>query len=139
MKKAVLIAAAAVLLAAAVLIFVSLNGENFTGTRVKNPDRYELDFTYMNQTDSNVMPLKAGDRLSIRWQLEKGSVGITVVPEDGGKPIYTAADVTAKEPDASFEVTVPADGNYSVVIRGKRAAGNIRIERIAPAEAPREG
>lgn len=94
----------------------------FDGDRVRNPDRYYLDFDFMNQVDSDVMMLHAGDNLHATWNIKKGDVSIEITKEDGTR-IYKGDDLDK----ADFVIPISEDGNYTVEISAKRAKGVIEI------------
>ena len=66
MKRTVLLFTAfALLLAAGITVFAGCSREDFTGSRVKNPDAYLLDIERMQGTDSHTQAILCG--WSCRW------------------------------------------------------------------------
>ena len=123
-KKIILAALPLALFAAAVVYLISINQEGFSGSRVKNPDSYFLDIQQMNGTDLHTLELKAGDTLEILFETEKGSLYMEIKAPDG-TTVYrgNGREVTA------FELTVPLDGVYPVVVEARHGKGSIHIEK----------
>lgn len=123
-KKIILAALPLALFAAVVAYLVSINQEGFSGSRVKNPDSYDLDIRQMNGTDLHALELKAGQTLEVRFETEKGSLYLEIKAPDG-TAVYRG---NGKETTA-FEVTVPMDGVYPVMVEARHARGSIHIEK----------
>lgn len=123
-KKIILAVLPLVLFAAAVAYLVSINQAGFSGSRVKNPDSYLLDIRQMNGTDLHTLELEAGDTLEILFETEKGSLYMEIKAPDG-TTVYrgNGKEVTA------FEVNIPLDGDYPVVVEARHAKGTIHIEK----------
>lgn len=123
-KQIILAALPLALFAAVVAYLVSINQEGFSGSRVKNPDSYDLDIRQMNGTDLHALELKAGQTLEVRFEAEKGSLYLEIKAPDG-TAVYRG---NGKETTA-FEVTVPMDGVYPVMVEARHARGSIHIEK----------
>lgn len=123
-KQIILAALPLALFAAVVAYLVSINQEGFSGSRVKNPDSYDLDIRQMNGTDLHALELKAGQTLEVRFETEKGSLYLEIKAPDG-TAVYRG---NGKETTA-FEVTVPMDGVYPVMVEARHARGSIHIEK----------
>ena len=106
---------------AAVFLFWS-NQENFTGSRIKNPDAYLLDIDRMNGTDLHTLELHEGDSLQIRLKTEKGALYMEIKAPDG-TAIYQG---NGKE-TTDFTVNIPESGVYTVVVEARQAKGTIHI------------
>ena len=106
---------------AAVFLFCS-NQENFTGSRIKNPDAYLLDINRMNGTDLHTLELHEGDSLQIRLKTEKGALYMEIKAPDG-TAIYQG---NGKE-TTDFTVNIPESGVYTVVVEARQAKGTIHI------------
>lgn len=106
---------------AAVFLFCS-NQENFTGSRIKNPDAYLLDIDRMNGTDLHTLELHEGDSLQIRLKTEKGALYMEIKAPDG-TAIYQG---NGKE-TTDFTVNIPESGVYTVVVEARQAKGTIHI------------
>ena len=105
----------------AVFLFCS-NQENFTGSRIKNPDAYLLDIDRMNGTDLHTLELHEGDSLQIRLKTEKGALYMEIKAPDG-TAIYQG---NGKE-TTDFTVNIPESGVYTVVVEARQAKGTIHI------------
>ena len=106
---------------AAVFLFCS-NQENFTGSRIKNPDAYLLDIDRMNGTDLHTLELHEGDSLQVRLKTEKGALYMEIKAPDG-TAIYQG---NGKE-TTDFTVNIPESGVYTVVVEARQAKGTIHI------------
>lgn len=129
MKKYIiaLVSVIVVLFLAVFLFYENVN--IFKGNRVKNPNSYTMEFQSMNQKDSHVMALKAEDVLDIEYEILKGRVDLTI-GIDGEKPIYKGTKLEA----GSFQVIIPADGDYRITIKAKHAAGTFKLGIFVPEE-----
>lgn len=116
---------AAVLLVIAILLVINYSAAEksvFNGDRVRNPDRYYLSFTYMNQDDSAVMTLHAGEELHAYWEIEKGRVDIAIAKENG-ELIYQGNEIDR----ADFLLPITESGEYTVTISAGKAKGIIDL------------
>lgn len=121
-KIAVLIVLPMLFLAGAAVFFLCYNQENFTGSRVKNPDAYLLDIRRMNGTDSHTLELKAGDSLQIQFETVKGSLHMEIKAPDGAA-IYRG---NGKE-TTDFTVNIPESGAYTIVVEARHAKGTVHV------------
>ena len=121
-KRTALAGLILLLLAAAAAVFFLNNQEDFTGSRVKNPDAYMLDIQRMNGTDLHTLELQEGDALHIRFQTEQGALYLEIKAPDGAS-VYrgNGQDVT------DFTVNAPEDGVYTILVEARRAKGSIKI------------
>lgn len=117
-----LMGAVVLLLMGIVLFFIVDNQSVFTGSRVKNPDSYTLEFTQMNQTDSHVISLSEGDALSVDFAIDRGRADL-IIGIDGEKPIYTGNDIKS----GTFFLNIPVAGQYRITVRAKHAAGYVSV------------
>lgn len=118
MKRKIIIAAAVLLIAAAAVCLLVFNADTFKGERFKEPDRYYLSFTLMNEDDFAVMPLRAGDTVYASWNIEKGRVSVEISSESG-EMLYRGNDLDTAE----FELPISEDGNYLFSVSAHNAAG----------------
>ncbi|MDO4492873.1 MAG: hypothetical protein Q4C53_03190 [Clostridia bacterium] len=117
---------AALLFCAAAVWFSYDTREIFRGTRVRNPDRYEIVFTEMNQTDTWSPVLSAGDTLQVRFDIPKGRADLEIgLP--GKEPVYRGADIRSGD----FVLGIAEPGEYTVTVRTRHAAGELSI-RVVP-------
>lgn len=104
MKRTVLLFTAfALLLAAGITVFAGCSREDFTGSRVKNPDAYLLDIERMQGTDSRKA---AHDRVSIYSGNGKGA--------------------------SDFTVNITESGAYTIAVEAQRAKGMLHIRAERP-------
>ena len=104
--------------------FLSCNNQQgFSGSRVKNPDAYQLDIERMNGTDLHTLELQEGDALQIRFETVQGALYMEIKAPDG-TVIYcgNGKEVT------DFTVNILKDGVYTVVVEARRAKGTIHIQ-----------
>lgn len=116
------------LLAAILLLFIVLRNNayqnpEYNGDRIGGADQYTLNFTAMNGEQAHTMSLKAGDTLHCTWQIEQGNVDLTISAAE--TKIYQGNRID----HAAFDVTIPADGDYVISVKGTHAAGSIDIYR----------
>lgn len=121
-NKAVLIVLTLLMLAGAAAFLFFYNQENFTGSRVKNPDEYLLDIEKMNGTDLHTLELHAGDTLQIQFETGKGELSMEIKAPDG-TTIYRG---NGKETTA-FTLNIRESGVYTVVVEARHAKGTIHI------------
>lgn len=96
----------------------------FDGSKIKNPDRYLLDFSYMDQSDSHTMDLARGDTVQVAYEVRDGRVDVTV-GISGHDPIYRGDDVQAGE----FELRIEETGRYVISVHAGKASGWLEFER----------
>ena len=123
-NKAVLIVLSLLILAGVAIVLFCSNQENFTGSRVKNPDAYFLDIQRMNGTDLHTLELQEGDNLQIQFETAKGSLYMEIKAPDGST-IYRGNGKETTE----FAVNIRESGVYTVVVEARHAKGTICIQR----------
>ena len=124
MKRTVLLFTAfALLLAAGITVFAGCSREDFTGSRVKNPDAYLLDIERMQGTDSHTLSLRAGDTL----QVEEGALSLDILSPDGVS-IYSGNGKGASD----FTVNITESGAYTIAVEAQRAKGMLHIRAERP-------
>ena len=121
-SKAVFIVLTLLILAGAAVFLLCTNQENFTGSRVKNPDAYLLDIEKMNGTDLHTLELREGDVLQIEFETEKGELYMEIKAPDG-TAVYRG---NGKE-TTDFAVNIRESGVYTIVVEARRAKGTIHI------------
>ena len=122
-SKAVFIVLILLLLAGVAVFLFCYNQENFTGSRVKNPDAYLLDIEKMNGTDLHTLELSRGDVLQIQFETEKGELYMEIKAPDG-TAVYRG---NGKE-TTDFTVNIRESGVYTVVVEARHAKGTIHIQ-----------
>ena len=123
-NKAVLIVLSLLILAGVAIVLFCWNQENFTGSRVKNPDAYFLDIQRMNGTDLHTLELQAGDILQIQFETAKGSLYMEIKAPDG-TAVYRGNGKETTE----FTLNIRESGVYAVVVEARHAKGTICIQR----------
>ena len=121
-SKAVFIALPLLVLAGIAAFLSCSNREEFTGSRVKNPDAYLLDIERINGTDLHTLELRQGDVLQIEFETKKGSMYAEIKAPDG-TAVYRG---NGKE-TTSFTVNIRETGVYTVVVEARHAKGTIHI------------
>ena len=119
----IVLSLALLILAGVAVSLFSCNQEDFTGSRVKNPDSYLLDIQWMHGTDLHTLELHKSDVLQIRFETVKGSLYMEIKAPNG-KTIYRG---NGKE-ITDFTVNIPEDGVYPVVVEARYARGTIHIQ-----------
>lgn len=125
MKKRILIPIIILLillLAAGLTAFLLSRQTGFTGSRVKNPDSYTLDFERMNGDDQHTMRLEAGDALQVQFEVQKGSLHLEIQSPDGSV-LYEGNGTEATD----FTVGIPESGVYSISVEARQAKGFLHI------------
>ena len=121
-NKTVLITLPLLILTGVAVFLLCTNQENFTGSRVKNPDEYLLDIEKMNGTDLHTLELQEGDVLDIQFETVKGSLYMEIKAPDGTS-IYRGNGKETTE----FAVNIRESGVYTVVVEARHAKGTIHI------------
>ena len=110
-------------LAGVAVFLLCTNQENFTGSRVKNPDAYLLDIEKMNGTDLHTLELQEGDVLDIQFETVKGSLYMEIKAPDGAA-VYRGNGKETTE----FTVNIRESGVYTVVVEARHAKGTIHVQ-----------
>jgi len=129
-------AAIVILLGAAAFLFFGRQEARFDGDRIRtsDPERFFLRFEAMNMADTEVMPLREGDRLRVSWQLERGSVDLMIFMA-GEKTLYQANSRGSGD-EADFEVTIPQSGDYAISVSGRQARGWMEFSQVRRDDDP---
>ena len=122
-NKALLIVLPLLVLAGVAVFLFCYNQENFTGSRVKNPDAYLLDIEKMNGTDLHTLELSRGDVLQIQFETEKGNLYMEIKAPDG-TAVYRG---NGKE-TTDFTVNIRESGVYTIVVEARHAKGIIHVQ-----------
>ena len=122
-SKAVFIALPLLVLAGIAAFLSCSNREEFTGSRVKNPDAYLLDIQKMNGTDLHTLELCEGDVLQIQFDTEKGDLYMEIKAPDG-TAIYRGNGKETTE----FTVNIRESGVYTIVVEARYAKGTIHVQ-----------
>ena len=122
-NKAARIVLSLLVLAGVAVFLLCTNQENFTGSRVKNPDAYLLDIEKMNGTDLHTLELREGDVLDIQFETVKGSLYMEIKTPDG-TAVYRGNGKETTE----FTVNIRESGGYTVVVEARHAKGTIHVQ-----------
>ena len=122
-SKAVVIALSVMLLSGIAVFLLCRNQENFTGSRVKNPDEYLLDIQKMNGTDLHTLELNEEDVLHIEFETEKGELYMEIKAPD-----ETAVYRGNGKETTDFTVNILESGVYTVVVEARRAKGTVHVQ-----------
>lgn len=122
-NKAVFIVLPLLFLAGGAAFLFFYNQEDFTGSRVKNPDAYLLDIQRVNGTDLHTLELQKGDALCIRFETEKGELYLEIKAPDG-----TAVYRGNGQETTDFTVNIRESGVYTIVVEARHAKGAIHIQ-----------
>ena len=120
----------ALLSLAAAAIYPNAARSTFTGSRIKNEDSYSVDCRVLNGEDTHTLTLQEGDVLSVRVQVEKGTLAVSVAME-GQTPLYRSSGIET----STFTLTVPVSGDYTVSLTGRDFAGQAVFTRALPSNA----
>lgn len=97
----------------------------FKGDRTKNPDLYDLKIESMNGRDTHTMYASKGQIIVVKYDITEGQANLEI-SRKGGAPIYNEKGI--KQASISFDVT--ESGEYTIILRAKRAKGMLRVEII---------
>lgn len=96
----------------------------FVGDSTKTSECYILDFEEMNQKDCHVLTLRENEVLSVEYSIYKGRVDFSI--EAGGDtPVFKGNNIDS----GKFELIIPSDGEYEIVVNAKHASGMLEIKK----------
>lgn len=96
----------------------------FVGDSTKTSECYILDFEEMNQKDWHVLTLRENEVLSVEYSIYKGRVDFSI--EAGGDTsVFKGNNIDS----GKFELIVPSDGEYEIVVNAKHASGMLEIKK----------
>lgn len=116
MKKIILIVCTLVF-----LISLTACGTKFDGSRTGNDSEFIMEYSVLNTTDAQDLTIEAGDTISAKIVVDKGSLSIKI-QKDGEKPIYESNGISASN---EFDVEIGESGTYTVEVTGKKAKGSV--------------
>ncbi|MBQ7934163.1 MAG: hypothetical protein IJ327_05195 [Lachnospiraceae bacterium] len=94
----------------------------FNGSKVKNENNLQMEYTVFNTTEQHEFELEAENRVIVDFEGEGGKVSLTI-QKDGEDYIYAGN----KMQTGSFSVGVPEAGIYTVIVEGENAKGSIHV------------
>lgn len=127
-KKAIWTAALLlIVLGVAAYIFYGQSSVRFDGDRIvsADPASFSLRFNVLNTADSQTLTFREGDSLRVSWLIESGSVDLVIAME-GETPLYQA-NGRGKGDEATFDLTIPKSGGYTITVTGKNAKGWLKF------------
>ncbi len=96
----------------------------FVGDSTKTSECYILDFEEMNQMDCHVLTLRENEVLSVEYSIYKGRVDFSV--EAGSDTsVFKGNNIDS----GKFELIIPSDGEYEIVVNAKHASGVVEIKK----------
>ena len=116
MKKIILIVCTL-----AFLISLTACGTKFDGSRTGNDSEFIMEYSVLNTTDAQDLTIEAGDTISAKIVVDKGSLSIKI-QKDGEKPIYESNGISTSN---EFDVEIDESGTYTVEVTGKKAKGSV--------------
>lgn len=94
----------------------------FNGSKVRNENDLQMEYTVFNTTEQHDFELEAGDSIVVDFEGEGGNVSLTI-QKDGEDYIYAGN----KMQTGSFSVGASEAGIYTVTVEGKNAKGSIHV------------
>ena len=116
MKKIILIVCTLVF-----LISLTACGTKFDGSRTGNDSEFIMEYSVLNTTDAQDLTIEAGDTISAKIVVDKGSLSIKI-QKDGEKPIYESNGISTSN---EFDVEIDESGTYTVSVTGEKAKGSV--------------
>ena len=116
MKKIILIVCTLVF-----LISLTACGTKFDGSRTGNDSEFIMEYSVLNTTDAQDLTIEAGDTISAKIVVDKGSLSIKI-QKDGEEPIYESNGISISN---EFDVEIDESGTYTVEVTGKKAKGSV--------------
>ena len=116
MKKIILIVCTLVF-----LISLTACGTKFDGSRTGNDSEFIMEYSVLNTTDAQDLTIEAGDTISAKIVVDKGSLSIKI-QKDGEEPIYESNEISTSN---EFDVEIDESGTYTVEVTGKKAKGSV--------------
>lgn len=116
MKKIILIVCTLVF-----LISLTACGTKFDGSRTGNDSEFIMEYNVLNTTDAQDLTIEAGDTISAKVVVDKGSLSIKI-QKDEEEPIYESNGISTSN---EFDVEIDESGTYTVEVTGKKAKGSV--------------
>jgi len=116
MKKIILIVCTLVF-----LISLTACGTKFDGSRTGNDSEFIMKYNVLNTTDAQDLTIEAGDTISAKVVVDKGSLSIKI-QKDEEEPIYEGNGISTSN---EFDVEIDESGTYTVEVTGKKAKGSV--------------
>ena len=116
-------------IACTLALIVSLTGcdTKFDGSRTGNDSEFIMEYSLLNQTDTQDLIAKSGDTISGKMIINKGSLSIKI-QKDEEKPIYESNGISES---TEFDVEIDESGTYTVSVTGEKAKGSVSFQVVA--------
>lgn len=98
----------------------------YNGSWIGGQDSLVIRYDYFNDFRGHAMDLAAGDRLDITCDNREGWLNIEIYSMEEWELVYEG-DLTEQ---ASFQVDIPAAGEYYIELSGHKAAGRAAFTRV---------
>lgn len=105
------------------VLLITYNQNRFSGQCIKNQNCYLLDIMQMNGKDKHTLNLTTTNILQIEFKVEKGKLQLEIISPEGDI-IYSGNGTEI----SNFELNIPQDGSYSIIVKGQNAKGIIQIK-----------
>lgn len=97
---------------------------NFSGSKTGNDRQFLVDFSILNTTVENNMPLTEGDKVQVVIDIKKGSVDV-VIKNENGTTAYQGNDAE----NSKFTIEIQESGTYTFSVTGKKAKGSVHFKK----------
>ncbi len=94
---------------------------DFNGSSTGNDTQFIMEYSVLNTTDAQDLTIEAGDTISAKIVVDKGSLSIKI-QKDGEEPIYESNGISTSN---EFDVEIDESGTYTVEVTGKKAKGSV--------------
>ena len=103
------------------ILVLTACGTKFDGSRTGNDSEFIMEYSVLNTTDAQDLTIEAGDTISAKIVVDKGSLSIKI-QKDGEEPIYESNEISTSN---EFDVEIDESGTYTVEVTGKKAKGSV--------------
>lgn len=105
------------------VLLIEHNQNRFSDQCIKNQDYYLLNINQMSGKDKHTLNLTTSNILQIEFKTEKGKLQLEITSPKGDI-IYSGNGTEI----SNFELNIPQDGTYSIIVKGQNAKGIIQIK-----------
>lgn len=97
----------------------------FDGNKISDTDRFQMDYSVLNQQEGAFMALAAGDAIMVSVAQESGTVDV-IVGINEKEPIYEGNGLT----NTSFTLNISETGTYQIIVTGHNACGSVSFTKV---------
>lgn len=97
----------------------------FDGNKISDTDRFQMDYSVLNQQEGAFMALTAGDAIMVSVAQESGMVDV-IVGINEKEPIYEGNGLT----NTSFTLNISEAGTYQIIVTGHNACGSVSFTKV---------